>query len=484
MKSLYGPEAPNENGMSGATIEVVNPASGETVGRVPDLTLEEVRGAIDLSHSALAAVQSLTIAERSSMLRKVSQLILADADELASTMTREVGRPIASSKGEISRTAQIFDLVASDLRSVFEGEFVPLESFEYPKGNRKRIAFVTREPVGVVGTITPFNFPASSFAHKVAPALAVGDTVVHKPTALAPLTQQKIAGLVAKAGFPDGAVSFVTGRSSMIGKEFVENPKVAMISFTGSEAVGLDLASRAVAKGKRVIMELGGSDAQLVLEDADLDRAAEAAVFGRFDYAGQFCNSTKRLIVRSEVARAFAEKLKERVERFKVGDPMEQDTSVGPLISSEALDSMKEFVAEAKRTGARVVYEGRVPDGTRGHFFPPTIVQGDVRMRVAREEVFGPILPLIEVKSDEEAVAVANSTEYGLDAAVFTRDFSRAYRMASKLKAGTVMINDTTRLRWDGLPFGGVKKSGIGREGTKNTMIEMTETKIVEYTLD
>ena len=465
-------------------ISVVNPASGQTVGEVPDLTLDQVRGAIDASHSALDSVQAFTIAERAAMLRKVAQLILSKADELASTMTQEVGRPIASSKGEIGRTAQIFELVASDLRSVFEGEFVPLESYEYPKGNKKRIAFVTREPVGVVGTITPFNFPASSFAHKVAPALAVGDTVVHKPTVMAPLTQLKMAAMVKEAGFPDGSVSFVTGNSAMIGKEFVENPKVSMISFTGSERVGLDLAGRAIARGKRVIMELGGSDAQIVLEDADLARATEAAVFGRFDYAGQFCNSTKRLIVRTEVASKFGEMLKERVERFKVGDPMEPDTSVGPLISREALESMREFVAEAKGSGAKVIFEGQVPAGTGGHFFPPTIIQGSGKMRVAKEEVFGPILPVIEVRSDEEAVSAANSTEYGLDAAVFTRDFSRAYRMASKLKAGTVMINDTTRLRWDGLPFGGYKKSGIGREGTRNTMVEMTESKIIEYTLD
>ena len=465
-------------------ISVVNPASGQTVGEVPDLTLDQVRGAIDASHSALDSVQAFTIAERAAMLRKVAQLILSKADELASTMTQEVGRPIASSKGEIGRTAQIFELVASDLRSVFEGEFVPLESYEYPKGNKKRIAFVTREPVGVVGTITPFNFPASSFAHKVAPALAVGDTVVHKPTVMAPLTQLKMAAMVKEAGFPDGSVSFVTGNSAMIGKEFVENPKVSMISFTGSERVGLDLAGRAIARGKRVIMELGGSDAQIVLEDADLARATEAAVFGRFDYAGQFCNSTKRLIVRTEVASKFGEMLKERVKRFKVGDPMEPDTSVGPLISREALESMRECVAEAKGSGAKVIFEGQVPAGTGGHFFPPTIIQGSGKMRVAKEEVFGPILPVIEVRSEEEAVSAANSTEYGLDAAVFTRDFSRAYRMASKLKAGTVMINDTTRLRWDGLPFGGYKKSGIGREGTRNTMVEMTESKIIEYTLD
>ncbi len=469
---------------SSDSLNVINPASGQTVGQIANLSLEQVRAAIDQSYSALDSIQSLTIAERASMLLKVADLIRSHIDELATTMTQEIGRPIKSSKGEIARSAQIFDLAASDVRGVFEGKFVPLESYEYPLGNKKRIAFAKREPIGVVGTITPFNFPASSFAHKVAPALAVGNTVVHKPTVLAPLTQMKIADFIAHVGFPKSSVSFITGNSSMIGKEFVENPKIAMISFTGSEKVGLDLASKAVARGKRVIMELGGSDAQIVLEDADLTRAAEAAIFGRFDYAGQFCNSTKRLIVRSEISSKFEEMLKDQVKNFKVGDPMDQNTSVGPLISRDALETMRGFVAEAKSSGARVIFEGDVPDGTAGYFFPPMIIQGNDKMRIMREEVFGPIFPLVEVKSDEDAISIANSTDYGLDAAIFTKNFSRAYSMAAKLKVGTVMINDTTRLRWDGLPFGGFKKSGIGREGTKYTMIEMTESKIVEYTLD
>jgi succinyl-CoA reductase len=465
-------------------LEVINPASRRTIGKIPNLKEDDIRNAIEKSYSALKSIQALTIAERSSMLLKVAELIRAHVDELASMMAQEIGRPIKSSRGEIIRSAQIFELVASDVKSVFAGEFVPLEAFEYPSGNKRRIAFVKREPIGVVATITPFNFPASSFAHKVAPALAVGNTVVHKPTVLAPFTQLKLAELVGVSGFPGGSISIVTGDSIRIGNEFIENPKISLISFTGSEKVGLDLASRAVARGKRVIMELGGSDAEIVLEDADLKKATEAAIFGRFDYAGQFCNSTKRLIVRSEISSSFVEMLTERLRTFKVGDPMDPDTSVGPLISEVALGSMREYVEDAKTSGGKVIFEGAVPIDAVGYFFPPTIIQANERMKVMKEEVFGPIFPVIEADSDEEAVTIANSTEYGLDASIFTKNFSRAYDVAARLKVGTVMINDTTRLRWDSLPFGGVKKSGIGREGTKYTMLEMTEPKVVEYSLD
>jgi succinyl-CoA reductase len=464
--------------------KVINPFSLQVVGKIPNLTRDQVRTAIENSRSALKSIQALTIAERSSRLLKVASLIRSNAGELASLMTREIGRPIKSSRGEIIRSAQIFELVASEVRGIFTGEFVPLESYDYPAGNKRRIAFVMRQPLGVVGTITPFNFPASSFAHKVAPALAVGNTVVHKPTVLAPLTQSKIAEYIISSGFPEGSVSVVTGNSAEIGDEFIENPAVALISFTGSEKVGLDLASRAVARGKHVIMELGGSDAQIVLEDADLKRATEAAVFGRFDYAGQFCNSTKRLIVRSEIATEFKEMLTNKLQNFKIGDPMDEETSIGPLISADALKKMQEFVDEAKSSGGELIFQGKVPEGSSGFFFPPTIIRANEKMKIAKDEVFGPILPLIEASSDEDAISIANSTEYGLDASIFTRNFTRAYDMAAKLKVGTVMINDTTRLRWDNLPFGGAKKSGIGREGAKYTMLEMTESKLVEYTLD
>lgn len=463
------------------SIEVFNPATGSKLADIPNMSIGQVRQAIGRASEALPVLQKLTIAQRSRLLLRTAERIRADAERLAVLMTDEIGRPIKSSRGEIQRTAQIFELAASEVRHVFEGKFVPLEAYDYPPGNEKRLAIVKREPVGVVGAITPFNFPASSFAHKVAPALAVGNTVVHKPTVLAPLTQMEIAKLLESVGFPEGSVNVVTGDSRMIGDEFISNREVSLITFTGSESVGLNLASRAMANSKRVIMELGGSDAQIILEDADIPRAVAAAAVGRFDYAGQFCNATKRAIVAKGVMDEFLSTLVSKIRGMKVGDPHSPDTDIGPLISRDAVHLMKEFVEDARVSGATIVYQGEAP--SKGFFFPPTVIKAESELKATSQEVFGPVFPVVEVSSDEEAVRVANSTPYGLDASIFSRDFGRAYSLASKLKVGTVMINDMTRLRWDNLPFGGMKKSGIGRESVHDTMLEMTETKVISYTL-
>jgi succinyl-CoA reductase len=307
----------------------------------------------------------------------------------------------------------------------------------------------------------------------------MGNTVVHKPTVLAPFTQIAIARLVLDVGFPPGSINVVTGNSGMIGNEFVENEKVGLISFTGSEKVGLELAARAVRNGKRVIMELGGSDAEIVLEDADLPKAAAAAAQGRFDYAGQFCNSTKRLLVRREVVDGFTDAVIGRLKLMKVGDPHREETDIGPLITEDAVKQMESFLDDAVKGGGEVVYQGE--RASPGYFFPPTIVKTSKPLRMTDEEVFGPLVPVMTMESDDEAVAMANSSPYGLDASVFSKDFARAYRIASRLKVGSVLINDTSRLRWDDLPFGGLKKSGIGREGVRETMREMTESKLIMY---
>lgn len=461
-------------------IAVRNPANGEVIDYVPSLPRDYIRKAIEIASDAFQKLNSMTPAKRARALMEIASLIRDNATDLAITMTKETGRPIKSSRAEIERTAQIFELASSELKRALEGEFIPLDLYEFPAGNEKRIAFIRREPMGVIGAITPFNFPAASFAHKVAPALAVGNTVVFKPSSLTPLTQIKLAEIVLKK-FPEGSLNVVTGNSEMIGDEFISNDKISLITFTGSVNVGLDLASRAVRNGKRVIMELGGSDAMIVLEDADIDKAVKSALVGRFDFAGQFCNATKRLIVREEIEKEFVSKLRAELQKYKAGDPMDESVDIPPLISNEAVMKMKEFLEDAINEGGEKIFEGKVPQ--KGYYFPPIVIklQPTSRARILREEVFGPILPIVPVKSDEEAVNVANSTQYGLDASIFSSNFSRAYEIASKLKAGTVIINDTTRLRWDNLPFGGVLKSGIGREGVLNTMLEMTEPKLIVY---
>ncbi len=463
-------------------IPIFEPATGEILAYIPSMTINEVRDAISRAYEALGKIQSIPAHQRARLLMEVARRIRERKEDLARLLTREIGRPIKSTRLIMERTATIYELAAQELPHVLTGEFVPLEAYSYPAGNENRIAIVKREPVGVVAAITPFNFPPDSMAHKVAPALAVGNTVVIKPSREAPLTIMEIAKIIIEAGVPRDSIIVVTGHSKMIGDEFVENPKVALITFTGSTKVGLDLASKAIARGKRVIMELGGSDAMIILEDADLNRAVQAATVGRFDYAGQFCNATKRVIVREEIYDEFVKRLTESVSRLKIGDPLLEDTDIGPLITKDAVNTMESFVQDALSKGGKIIYRApKVPD--RGFYYPPTILEAPFEARVWKEEVFGPVLPVTRVKDDEEAVEIANNTEYGLDASIFTRDFSRAYRIASRIKAGTVMINDTTRLRFDNLPFGGMKKSGIGRESVRDTMIEMSETKVIVYQL-
>ena len=368
-------------------------------------------------------------------------------------------------------------------RNGTKGSFVPLDVYEYPGGNENRIALTVREPIGVIASITPFNFPAASFAHKVGAALAVGNTVVHKPTISAPLTQIELAKIMLESGFPEGSVSILTGNSAMIGKELTENHKVRLISFTGSSNVGLELASKAMLRGARAIMELGGSDAEIILDDADLERAVDSAVFGRYDYAGQFCNSTKRLIVHSRVADQVIKMLTERIRKLKVGNAKEEATDVGPLINQDAVGKMEDFVKESVSKGGQVLYQGTTPK--IGSFFPPTLIRTVTDdTDILRDEVFGPILPIRISDTDEEVIGIVNSSRYGLNASIYSSNFSRAYRLSRSLEVGTVVINDTTRLRWDNLPFGGPKLSGIGRESVHETMLEMTEPKVISYTLD
>lgn len=463
-------------------IPVYEPATGKILGYVPDMTEEEVRGAIDLAYNALENIQSMPAHERARALRRVAETIRNKKEDLALLLSREIGRPIKSARLIMDRTASIYELAAQELPEVITGDFVPLEAYNYPAGNERRIAIVKREPVGVVGAITPFNFPPDSMAHKVAPALAVGNSVVLKPSREAPLTEIEISKIIKNSGLPEDSLQVVTGDSGIIGNLMIESEKIALISFTGSSRVGLELAGKAMARGKKVIMELGGSDATIVLEDANLDAAARAVSIGRFDYAGQFCNATKRAIVKEDVYEEFLRLLIDNVKKLKVGDPLLEDTDVGPLISSEAVEKMKRFVNDAINSGGRVLYQAqKIPD--TGFYYPPTLIEAPLTAKVWKEEVFGPILPIIKVKSDEEAIKIANDTEYGLDASIFTKDLNRAYKLASKIKAGSVIINDTTRVRFDNLPFGGVKKSGIGREGVKYTMLEMSETKIIAYNI-
>ncbi len=466
--------------VTGNDIDVFNPSTGEVIDSMPSLKGDDIKRAIDIASDAFHKYSELPARSRKNLLLKVSELIFNESENLAITMSKESGRPIKSSRGEILRTGDIFKFAAWEMEHVLKGEFIPLDLYDYPAGNDERIAITLREPMGVISTITPFNFPGASFAHKVATALAVGNTVVHKPTKYTPLTQIKLSKLILKAGFPKGTINVVTGDSSMIGDIIVDNDKIRLISFTGSTNVGLDLASRAVRYGKRSIMELGGSDAEIILDDADITKAVEAATFGRFDYAGQFCNSTKKIIVSKNIAGKVQKLIVEKLSKMTVGSALNDETEIGPVISPDVVKEMSIFLKDAEEHGNKIVFKKEIPGG--GFFFSPTVVDiNSLHSKIVEDEVFGPLLPIIKVDSDDECISIINKSKFGLDAAIFSSNFSRAYKMARKINVGTVIINDTTRLRWDNLPFGGPKFSGIGRESVSSTMEEMTEAKVISY---
>ena len=462
------------------TIPVINPAEGEEFDHVPRADRNDVSHAVEAAYSGHQKLIEMPLYLRSKLLLDVAQRIRGKTDELAIGMTQETGKLLRDSKYELIRTAFIFEQAAIESRRVFEGVFQTLDAFELPSGNENRVAFTVREPLGVVAGIIPFNFPAAAFAHKVAPALAVGNSVVLKPSILAPITAIKVGEIVNNVGFPAGAINVITGRSSEIGSEMTNHELVNLITFTGSSDVGLEIASRAIRNGKRVIMELGGSDPLLVLEDANIDHAARVAVKARFDYSGQFCNSTKRIIVRDEVADKFVSHFSDMVGKLRLGDPTDPEVEIGPVISEEVITELDRAVQDAVSRGGKLVVGGARLK-RRGFFYNPTVIdQTPLYATPLTEEIFAPLAPIVRVSSDEEAIEIANSMEYGLDASIFSKDFKRAYKLARQIRSGTVMINDSTRLRWDVLPYGGVKKSGIGREGMRDTMLEMTESKLIE----
>jgi succinyl-CoA reductase len=414
------------------------------------------------------------------MLRTVSDRLRSDKENLANLISREVGKPIRDSRIEVDRAVGVFAMAAEEIRQL-TGETFPADSYPMPKGNESRLIFTVREPVGVVAAISPFNYPLNLLSHKVAPALATGNTVVAKPTSVAPFTALKLAEHALVSGIPPGVFNVVLGGGDDIGKALVEHPKTRLVTFTGSTAVGKVIAERAGRGAKRVILEMGGMDPLIVFNDAPLDTAVEAALRGAFGYSGQVCTATKRIFVQDAVAGVFTESLVKRTKSLKVGPALEESTDVGPLIDMAALDRVDSVVHDAIDRGAKVLVGGSRLKGTSGgYYYPPTVLEHVAKeSSVVREEPFGPIAPIQSFPSEDEAVSMANDTPYGLQAAVYTMDIGLAFRVARRLHAGGVHLNDPTSLRWDALPFGGMKSSGLGREGLRYAMEEMTEVKTI-----
>ncbi|MEX3977533.1 NADP-dependent succinate-semialdehyde dehydrogenase [Paraburkholderia sp. EG287A] len=441
----------------GATFEVKNPATGAVIGTVPRMGAAETRRAIAAANAAWPAWRAKTAKERSSILRKWHDLMMENADDLALILTTEQGKPLAEAKGEIGYAASFLEWFAEEGKRIY-GDTIPTPA------NDKRIV-VTKEPVGVCAAITPWNFPAAMITRKVGPALAAGCPIVLKPAEATPFSALALAVLAERAGVPRGVFSVVTGDPKAIGGELTSNPTVRKLSFTGSTPVGRLLMSQCASTVKKVSLELGGNAPFIVFEDADLDAAVAGAIASKYRNSGQTCVCTNRFYVHDAVYDAFAAKLRDAVEKLKVGLGTEAGVTQGPLINEAAVLKVESHIEDALAKGAQVTTGGK--RHALGHgFFEPTILTGVTpAMKVARDETFGPLAPLFRFSSDEDVIRMANDTEFGLAAYFYSRDIGRVWRVAEALEYGMVGIN-TGLISNEVAPFGGVKQSGLGREGS------------------
>ncbi len=455
---------------SGATMRVVNPATGQLVGTAPEMGAAETRRAIEAANAAWPAWRAKTPKERSVVLRKWHDLMMANLDDLALILTTEQGKPLAESRGEITIGAAYVEWFAEEARRIY-GDVIPTIA------NDRRL-LVIKQPVGVCAAITPWNFPSSMITRKVAPALAAGCCVVIKPAEATPFCAFALAELAHRAGFPPGVLNMVTGDAPAIGGEMCANPTVRKLSFTGSTEVGRLLMRQVSPTLKKISLELGGNAPFVVFDDADLDAAAEGAMVSKYRNAGQTCVCANRLFVQDSVYDAFAEKLAAKVRALKVGPGTEPGVTQGPLIDSHALAKVEDHVGDAVGHGAKVAVGGK-RHTLGGNFYEPTVLTGvTADMKIFREETFGPVAPLIRFGTDDEVVELANRTEYGLASYFYSRDIGRIWRVAEALEYGMVGVN-TGLITTEVAPFGGVKQSGLGREGSKYGIDEFVEVKYI-----
>lgn len=449
--------------------DVYNPATGQKIASVSDLCVEDVRIAINAAHRAQPMWAAKTGKERAILLRRWHDLMVEHADDLAQILTAEMGKPLAEARGEILYGASFIEWFAEEAKRIY-GDVIPGHQAD------KRIV-VIRQPVGVVGSITPWNFPNAMIARKVAPALAVGCTFVARPSELTPLSALAMAELAHRAGIPAGVFNVVPSTAAAeVGREFCENEKIAKITFTGSTRVGRILMQQCASQIKKVSLELGGNAPFIVFDDADVDAAVEGALIAKFRNAGQTCVCANRIYAQAGIHNEFVRKLSDRVGEFTVGDGFQDVTSIGPLINKAAFRKVAAHVADAVAKGATVEAGGR-PHPLGGHFFEPTVITGmTTDMLASSEETFGPVALVFRFKSDEEAVSLANDSEFGLAAYFYTSDLNRAWRMAERLQTGMVGIN-TGLISTEVAPFGGIKQSGLGREGSKYGTDDYTELK-------
>ncbi|MCK5779060.1 MAG: NADP-dependent succinate-semialdehyde dehydrogenase [Rhodospirillales bacterium] len=453
---------------SAETIDVTNPATGEKLGTVPKAGAAETRRAIQAANAAWPAWRAKTAKERSAILRKWFDLMMANQEDLGILMTAEQGKPLAESKGEVGYAASFIEWFAEEGKRIY-GDTIPQH------GSDKRIV-VIKEPVGVVAAITPWNFPAAMITRKAGPALAAGCPIVIKPATETPFSAFAMAELADRAGVPKGIINVITGKSSEIGGEMTSNPIVRKLTFTGSTEVGKILLEQCAGTVKKVSMELGGNAPFIVFDDADLDAAVQGAMASKYRNTGQTCVCANRIYVQEGVYDEFLARFSQAISAMKVGDGLKGETQQGPLINMAAVEKVEEHLKDAVDNGARVVIGGKRHE-LGGTFYEPTLV-ADVtqNMKVAKEETFGPLAPVFKFKDDAEVVQWANDTEFGLAAYFYSRDIGRIWKTAEQLEYGIVGINEGI-ISTEVAPFGGMKESGMGREGSKYGIEDYVETK-------
>ncbi len=455
-------------------IEVVNPYDDSVVGIVPEASPAEVDKAVLSALKGFASISAMPAHKRSEILARTSELILRDRDEIAAIIAQEAGKSWKYAVAEAARSAETFHFAALEAKTS-HGELVPMDASPVSAG---RFGFYLRVPIGVIGAITPFNFPLNLVAHKVAPAIAAGNSMVLKPATKTPLSSVKLAELLTEAGLPAGVLNLVIGSGAKVGNRLVEDERLAMITFTGSPPVGRDIKARCGLK--RVTLELGSNSPTIVEEDGDVDHAVARCVVGSFANSGQVCISVQRIFVHKNRYAEFLEKFVAATRKLKVGDPMDKESDIGPMISRVELERSISWLEEARKLGATIETGGEVI----GNCLAPTILTGVTKeMKVVCSEVFAPIVTVMPYETFEDALELADDSVYGLQAGVYTRDINKAFKAIRRLDVGGVIINDVPTFRVDHMPYGGNKESGLGREGIRYAMEEMTNIKMACFNL-
>ncbi|MBK1812593.1 NADP-dependent glyceraldehyde-3-phosphate dehydrogenase [Clostridium sp. YIM B02505] len=457
-------------------IDIKSPIDQSLVGSIQAMSKEEVNAAIQNASEAQLSWRNVPLNERADILYKTADILDKKAEEIANIMVREVAKDKKSAVSEVTRTADYIRFTADAAKSM-EGESIPSDPF--PGFNRSKISVVTREPLGVILAISPFNYPVNLSASKIAPAVVAGNSVVLKPATQGSISALYLAKAFQEAGLPAGVLNTVTGRGSEIGDYAVTHDHVDFINFTGSTEVGKHISQ--ITAMKPLLMELGGKDAAIVLEDADLDLTVKNIIAGAYSYSGQRCTAVKRILVMESVADELISKLKTKIEALKVGNPLEQDqVDVVPLIDTKSADFVEELMREAEEKGAKLIIGGN----REGNLIYPTLYDRvTIDMRLAWEEPFGPVLPIIRISDRDAAIKIANASEYGLQSSVFTKDINAAFYIASKLEVGTVQVNNKTERGPDHFPFLGVKSSGIGTQGIRYSIEAMSRPKAIVINL-